>query len=586
MGGGEARNCAGWPKGVECGERMRGRLIAEDGFDQERRAFGAADLLGYLFVVAALFLFFRGYVVPGRAVSGEGGVYVVGAESLAHGNGYRYDGWLGAPRITRHPPVQAFLLAGAAAGGETPASRVMHMEWAVFALGALAGAVVYVFGRRQGVPIGVMLGVTTGMMTSLDWMVLWRGLSPDFGFVLLFYAGLAMALTGEPGGRGFWGWLWVGVSFAVLYLTRTAVLAWLPVFGVIVLAAGRTPGRVLAALGPVAAAVVGWGMWGQAGVGGGETWQELVETAASNAGGGVSGPGGDLWELLRGEPFLTALGGWWRRMPPGILGPLQPVAWVGDWMRGGVILGGLILVLVGLRCELDGLSWNPADWWRWTGPRGEGGWTRQRALAQLGLCLGCGWLLVVVPLLPGPPHGWSRPALLVLPCLVVWAWRGLMHVVAERPGWKAFAEVAITLGLFLNAGANGWFRPPPPRPVPDAGEVGAWLRRHAPAGAQVAATFEVPHRELSAALGRPLLVDYIGLPFAWEILQRQTSSYPRAEYVVVPWTDVASHTRGRLCSPVMVSSRTNFAILLVDRLREAEFRREKGIPSDAPGQRP
>jgi hypothetical protein len=31
----------------------------------------------------------------------------------------------------------------------------------------------------------------------------------------------------------------------------------------------------------------------------------------------------------------------------------------------------------------------------------------------------------------------------------------------------------------------------------------------------------------------------------------------------------------------MISSRTNFAILAVDRLRESEFRREKGIPAEA-----
>jgi hypothetical protein len=76
-------------------------------------------------------------------------------------------------------------------------------------------------------------------------------------------------------------------------------------------------------------------------------------------------------------------------------------------------------------------------------------------------------------------------------------------------------------------------------------------------------------------------MNYIGAPFAWEVLQRQPAGYPRADYVVVPWTDVASHTAGRLASPVMISSRTNFAILAVDRLRESEFRREKGIPAEA-----
>lgn len=565
---------------------MRGRVIAEDSFELGRPSLGAADVLGYLLLVAVLLVLFRGYVVPGRALNGEAAVYASGAEALARGKGYRFDGWVGEPRITRYPPLQAALLVGGAAAGENPSERLVRMEWAVFALGALAGGVVYLFGRRQGIPVGIMLGLCAGMMTSMDWLVMWRGLSPDFVFVLLLYAGMGMALTGEPGSRGLLGWLWVGTTFGLLYLTRTAALAWLPVFGVVVLAAARTPGRLLMALGPVTAAVVGWGMWGEVGTGGGEAWRELVETAAANVGGGISDPGGDFWEMLRGEPFLTAIGGWWRRLPPAFLGPLQPVAWMGDWLRGGVILGGLILVLIGVRCELDGLGWSPSDWWRWTGPRSEGSWTRQRALAQLGLGLGCGWLLVVVPMLPGPPHGWTRPALLVLPCLVVWAWRGWLQVVTERPRLKAASEVAVTCLLFANAGANWWFRPPPPKPVPDLAEVGAWLQRNAPPNARVAASFEVPHRDLVQVLGRPLLLNYIGAPFAWEVLQRQPAGYPRADYVVVPWTDVASHTAGRLASPVMISSRTNFAILVVDRLRESEFRREKGIPAETAVTRP
>lgn len=563
------------------GLQMRGSSTLEVGNGSGRQSLGAADVLGYVLLLAVLVVLYRGYVVPGRTVGGEGSVYVAGAESFAAGKGYRFADWVGEPRISRYPPAQAAYLSVAAAAGRTPAERMERMEWLVLGMGALAGGVIYWFGRKQGVPVGVMLGVCAGMMTSLDWLVMWRGLSPDFLFLALLYAGLGMSLTGEPGTKGLWGWLWIGVAFGGLYLTRTAVLAWLPVYALVVVAAARTPGRLLCALGPVTGAVILWGSWGQGGDGPGDVWQDLMQTAAASAGGGVSDGPGDAWQFIRGEPFLEAIGGWWRRVPPQLLGPLHQVSWLGVFMRGGLLLAGLWFALVGVRAELEGVGWQPADWWRWTGPQSQAGWLRRRSLAQLGLVLGCGWLLVAVPMLPGPPHGWARPAFLVLPCLVAWAWRGAEQNFRNRLGIRAAVETGLTLLLFLNAGANWWFRPPAPRSAPDFGEVGAWLVRNAPANARVAASFEVPHRELSHVLKRPLLIDYIGSPFAWEALQVQPSGYPRADYLVVPFTDVATRTASRLASPVLITSRTNFAILAVDRLRESEFRREKGIPAES-----
>ncbi|UCF19546.1 MAG: glycosyltransferase family 39 protein [Gemmatimonadota bacterium] len=207
----------------------------------------SALLLAHIFLATLQF-------DPKPFVGGDNAGYMILAEALESGRGYRDVYLPGEPLHAQYPPVYPALLAvtGALGGGLT----LFKVLSAVFTTSSL----VFLFGlarRRLGWEVGLAVLAPFAVNPVLVYYSHW--VLSEAPFVLLTLVALWAAERMTNSSR----WLAVAVSGAVLaYLTRAAGL---PLLAALVLSiAWRRRWRQLALAGaPIVIAVAGWWLWGR-----------------------------------------------------------------------------------------------------------------------------------------------------------------------------------------------------------------------------------------------------------------------------------------------------------------------------------
>jgi hypothetical protein len=279
-------------------------------------------------------------------------------------------------------------------------------------------------------------------MTSPPWLEAWLDLSPDLLVVALFHALAARALSREPDAVRWHGWLLVGAVGGAIYLSRTASLAWLPMLGVVAAIQGRAIGPVIVVLIPAVVAVLAWTTWSEGGGRPGDIWAPLMNAVSAVD---VAGEGRAGWLPELRLDSVSWVPAKLKAMLRDLDWPKAVLVWVG-W------IGGVALMGVGIHHRLRGEGRNPTDWSRGITPGVEDGWARYQTRLQI--CLVAGWLglALTVPILSGPPAGWARASLLLIPAAAAWVWIGIEVLLSSRPRLRETVESLVMCVLMGWAG--------------------------------------------------------------------------------------------------------------------------------------
>ncbi len=191
---------------------------------------------------------------PKPFVGGDNAGYMILAEALESGRGYRDIHLPGEPRHAQYPPVYPALLAviGAFGGGLTTFKVVSAL--------LTTSSLVFLFAlahRRLGWEAGLAVLAPFAVNPVLVYYSHW--VLSEAPFVLL----TLLALWAAERMTNSWRWLAVASIAAVLaYLTRAAGL---PLLGAVIISiAWRRRWRQLALAGaPIVVAVAGWWLWGR-----------------------------------------------------------------------------------------------------------------------------------------------------------------------------------------------------------------------------------------------------------------------------------------------------------------------------------
>ena len=191
---------------------------------------------------------------PKPFIGGDNAGYMILAESIESGQGYRDIYLPDAPRHAQYPPLYPSVLALAGLfGGGALTFKVVSLIFTAttvifgFLLGRLR------LGRAGGLAVAIPLAVSPVLLYYSHWVL------SEAPFVLLTLVGLWSAERMEDGQR----WLLLAVFFGLLaYLTRAAGL---PLLLALLFALGwRRSWRQLGAVGAAMAVVVGgWWWWGR-----------------------------------------------------------------------------------------------------------------------------------------------------------------------------------------------------------------------------------------------------------------------------------------------------------------------------------
>jgi hypothetical protein len=219
------------------------------GWSRERTAWAALAGLVALHVVLAVLLF-----DPKPFIGGDNAGYMILAESLASGQGYRDIYLPGAPPHAQYPPLYPSVLAVVRGfGGGLIAFKMLSVVFT-----ALSVAVAFLLARRRlGWPGALAMAAPFAVNPVLLYYSHW--VLSEAPFVLLTLLALWVAERMEDSPR----WLALSVAAALFaYLTRAAGLPML--VALLAALAWRREWRRLAAVGAAVLAVVGgWWYWGQ-----------------------------------------------------------------------------------------------------------------------------------------------------------------------------------------------------------------------------------------------------------------------------------------------------------------------------------
>lgn len=535
----------------------------------------------WLLLIAGLAVLWRPVMQVERAVTHDPSVTFAGAQAIAAGKAYRYEGWLNEPKIGFYPPVHSITFAPLVAGNQPLKRAIANAQWLVFLEALIAGIALYSFGRWRGIPFLPMAGLTASLMLSGTWLGLFQDLMADFLFLGIQFAWIVPLVLRTDIPWNAKRWFWLSTALGIAYLTRTAALAWLPVLAVAALATRRWQ-HILAAALPAGVAVAIWRWWGQGTTGYGEVLKACLEQEM----GGMKGLVPSLLENWRtcftGEPVWGTFSAVLHRPPNALLRPLHLGPDGVNVLRTLTTLALLGIAVLGIRSRIAGLPQRLTDWLDDSVPAPDG--TR----AELALLAGSLLYIGMIVTLPSPAWGWPRYFVPVLPIFAVWIWRGTESLLGHRRG---FAWLAPLLGLALLANAGGnvaYFRLlPDPSLKPDSKysrraeatrAAGDWLRVNTPASDRVAGDFRMPNRHLADSLRRPLVVDYLDPVSNWQPLSHREQGFARADWVVIEAPDLTARLKSGLFSIAWQDPDNLIVILRVNPAREADFRIARGIP--------
>ncbi len=182
----------------------------------------------------------------------DDGLYFIGAQSLATGQGYKILSLPGQPAQTKYPPgFPAWLAAAWWLGGEFPGNLRWAMALCVVWLPALT-ALLWVWLGRAGIT-GVWRDGLTALVMVNPYVVLFSiTMLTEVSFTALALGAWLLLDRGKPG--------WAGALAAIAYLWRTAGIALLPA-GILWLLWRRDRRGAAIFAAAMLPAVVGWMAW-------------------------------------------------------------------------------------------------------------------------------------------------------------------------------------------------------------------------------------------------------------------------------------------------------------------------------------
>ncbi len=219
------------------------------GLTGERLAWVIVGGFVALHVLLAVLLF-----DPKPFVGGDNAGYMILAESIETGQGYRDIHLPGTPRHAQYPPVYPAVLAAVRAlGGGLIAFKF-------FSLIFTSAALVFLFSlARRRLDLAGSVAVVAPLALSPVLLYYSHWVLSEALFVVLSL----IALWASERMLDSWRWLAVFLGFAFLaYLTRAAGMPLLAAT-LVVLAVRRRWRQLAAAAGAVAVVVGGWGAWGK-----------------------------------------------------------------------------------------------------------------------------------------------------------------------------------------------------------------------------------------------------------------------------------------------------------------------------------
>jgi len=428
--------------------------------------------------------------VPSTSVfNNDQNAYVGGAVALASGNGYRFEPYIDLPKIGMYPPGYSAWLSlfwRLDQPLEANTYRLQQANWIV------AGAFLCVLGLffwKTGAPVELATAVLAALGTSVMLTQSMLSLGAD----LMFAAGsclLALIVWAYPdGGQGgdarrrlTWWWFAVGVLVAVLYLIKTAALAYAVGLGAFGLWRGDLRRAVPLALfaGPIAPVVVIWFLF----TSGVPTYGSYFGTRLVDAGGFA---GYAIECAQRAGQYLS--GRWLVEAmlsAPDRLSAARSLGFpaMGEGLAFLLGLGLMVPVALGIRRGVE----HPRD--------------------LAGLCILAVWAL---QFMLWPFYLGARVGIALLPFLAGWMWRGL-------PSRRL--RLAVALVLVVNVPVNVWLSSKIARAqAADAGpalaslrEAAAWINGADGRTPLVAAGRDVPLVHLYAYLGRRMLTNPTPVP--------------------------------------------------------------------------
>jgi hypothetical protein len=385
----------------------------------------------------------------------DDGLYLITAESLAEGRGYRLTHLPSEPPQTKFPPLYPAALAALWRLDPDFPGNVRLLEWVGVLGAAVAAAGGYLFAVRYSYADRLVAGSAAAAVATSP-IILWLATlllaEMPFSALLLLALWRLEATLADPGRRPG---ILLGVALALPTLCRMPGVV-VPAVGLLLLArAGRRPWRT--ALG-AAAVLAPWAVWSAAAVG-----------------------------QYRSDPvtgYYSDYFGWWVESGPGALVRvvMQNLVWVlqatADQPAAGLTaLAGEGTATVVVAAALGLVAWvgvvrdvrsgRPAAW---------------VLLAYLGLILVWPW----------PPARFLAP---LQPLLAVYLLRPLGHLPAAR--WLVPAVAAALVATNLVGVAGRWervrergYEPPVIRPDDPKWEayerLFGWVREHTPAHAVTA----------------------------------------------------------------------------------------------------
>ena len=513
------------------------------------------------------------------AITHDSVIYVGGARTLAEFEGYRYWEWIGRPKIGYFPPLHSLLLAPSFWLRHGLSEALTLIRWTVFVEGLVALCGIYTLLRLLRLPWFAAAGIVASVGTSQAWLRLQEGLMADYLFLALLYWGIVFAFLARDRSRSAFYWVFIGTLFGLLYLTRTAAVAWFPLLiaGVAVPALGRW--KRASAFIPPGVMGVAWSLWKSGTTGYSEVLKDCIE---QEVGGLAHYPSFLLhngWVSLSGEHFGGAFAGFFYRPPRVLLDRMPGLSWALEAVRPCLLAVLLAAIAVELLAQLKSFRCAAID----SSVRA----VRSEIPAWFDLLLAAGALLYLfmIVTLPSPAFGWSRYFLVVIPLFMAWAWRGFYRTVPIGIPWMPVAGVLLGLNTGYNLALertviqqSGFLSDAPRLEIR---QVSDWIRNRLPAEARVAGDFRIPSLHLAEALGRPLVIDYLAPVSNWQPASHRDVGYSRADYVVVTREDLPWHLQTGMFTIQYDVPGNRFVVLQVLPTAEEAFRSKRSIPPPA-----
>ncbi len=193
--------------------------------------------------------------MPQLGIYHDDAIYLVGAKSLAEGNGYRIDSAPGTPLQTKYPPLWPAMLAAVwKAAPAYPANLPWFamLAWLCLPFAALLSSRLFRdegFGEREAAGLGAMVALSPAAVIPATLLL------SELPFLALLLAALLLARRDRIA--------LAGLAAGLAFLTRTAALpliAAVPLW-LVLERRWRSGARFAAFMAP---AVVGWQLWTRA----------------------------------------------------------------------------------------------------------------------------------------------------------------------------------------------------------------------------------------------------------------------------------------------------------------------------------